>query len=900
MSEAGREVVHISLEDELRKSYLDYAMSVITGRALPDARDGLKPVHRRILFAMEILNNDWNRPYKKSARVVGDVIGRYHPHGDTAVYDALVRMAQPFSLRYPLIEGQGNFGSVDGDPPAAMRYTEVRMQRIASHLLADLDCETVDFSPNYDDSETIPDVMPTRVPNLLINGTDGIAVGLATKIPPHNLTEVVSACLALLDDPGLGVDDLFQHVTGPDFPTGGFIMGRAGILQAYRTGKGRVVMRARTEIEKFGRDRERIVVTEIPYQVNKVRLIEEIAQLVRDKDIVGITGIQDESNKEGVRIVLDLRKGENPEVMLNNLYKRSRLQNNFGINIVALVGGQPRALNLLEMLNIFLQHRREVVLRRSVYLLRQARRRGHELEGLAIALYNIDEIIELIRSSANRAEAHKRLCGRDWRAQWVVDMLEGGEPCIPEDLAEICGLVPAESAGDGAEPMYRLSSVQANAILELRLHRLTALERDELAKRYRKTLEEIADLMEILSSPERLREVIREELIEVRDMYGDERCTEIEEADGDFEEEDLIPREMRVVTISRNGYAKSQELSMYSVQNRGGKGKTAMGLGDDDFVEHLRVVHSHDTLLIFTNQGRVFWLRVFRIPKASRTAKGRPLVNMLQLEKDEAITSVLAVDDFDQDKQVFMAMRSGWVKKTALRSFARPWKRGLRAVTLRDGDALVGSALIEDEDDVMLLSSDGRTMRFRAGAVRSMGRAARGVRGIRLRDGQRLVDVVVPKPGMQLLTVASDGQGKRSELDEYPTKGRGGMGIRGIRLREPSVLAQAVLASAGDEVMLITDTGRLVRTPVESIRIISRNTRGVRIASLKDDEHLIGAVRIAEADVIEASAEVEDGADAAAAEPTDPVASGESDAAGDPAGPGESDAAEDAGAGESD
>ena len=837
----GREILPVNIEDELRQSYLDYAMSVIVGRALPDVRDGLKPVHRRVLFTMNELNNTHNRPYMKSARVVGDVMGKYHPHGDVAIYDTVVRMAQAFAMRYLLVDGQGNFGSIDGDPPAAMRYTEVRMARLASELLADLDKETVPFGPNYDDTLTMPEVLPTKAPNLLINGSSGIAVGMATNIPPHNLREVVDGLLALMDDPHIGIDGLMEHIQGPDFPTAGIINGRAGIVQAYRTGRGRIYVRARAEVQRNDKtDRETIVVTEIPYQLNKSRLIEKIAELVKEKRIEGITELRDESDKDGLRIVIELRRGEAGDVVLNNLYAQTQLQSVYGINCVALVNGQPRLLNLKQMLEAFLQHRREVVTRRSLHLLRRARQRGHLLEGQAVALANIDAVIDLIRRSQSAAEARTALMGRGWRSSNVEALLQraGAKACRPEGLDEEYGL------RDGA---YHLSQDQAQAILELRLHRLTALEQDKLIEDYQGVLDEITKLQEILGDEERLAGVIREELQALVDAYGDDRRTEITASHEDLSIEDLITVEDLVVTISHQGYAKTQPLDAYQAQRRGGRGKSAASVREEDFVEHLLVANSHDTLLCFSNLGKVYWLRVFRIPQGSRNAKGRPLINLLPLNQDERLTSFLPVQGFDGDRFVFMATADGTVKKTELSQFSRPRPSGLIALGLTDGNTLVGAAITDGRRDILLTASSGKAARFKESDVRAMGRSARGVRGIRLRPGQRVISLVIPEENGLLLTASARGYGKRTRLSEFPVKGRGAQGVIAMKESERNgELVAAVQVFDGDELMLISNQGTLVRTSADEVSIISRNAQGVRLINLRKGESLNSAARIAE------------------------------------------------------
>jgi DNA gyrase subunit A len=841
MVDSAQEILPVSIEDEMKQSYLDYAMSVIVGRALPDVRDGLKPVHRRVLFAMTQLNNDWNKPYKKSARIVGDVIGKYHPHGDSAVYDTIVRMAQPFSLRYMLVDGQGNFGSIDGDSAAAMRYTEIRMRKIAHDLLADLDKETVDFVPNYDGTEQIPAVLPTRVPNLLINGSSGIAVGMATNIPPHNLTEVVSACLALIDNPELDVDELMQHIPGPDFPTGAIINGRAGIVQAYRTGRGRIYVRAKTEIisnEKTGKDT--ILIHEVPYQVNKARMIEKIAELVKEKKIEGITELRDESDKDGLRVVIELRRGELGEVVLNNLYAQTQLQSVFGINMVALVDGQPKILNIKEILEAFVRHRREVVTRRTVYLLRKARERGHVLEGLAIALANIDPVIELIKASPNSAVARDHLVARSWAPGEVTSMLEraGSDACRPDELEEQYGMHDGE---------YYLSPVQAQAILELRLHRLTGLEHEKLIQEYQEKLVEIAAYLEILSDSDRLKQVIREELQAIVEEYGDERRTEITDSAHDLTVEDLITEEDRVVTISHGGYAKTQPLSDYQAQRRGGMGKSATAVKDEDFVEHLLIASTHDTILCFTNVGKVYWLKVFQIPVAGRGSRGRPMVNLLPLDEGERVTSILPVAEYTEGNFIFMATANGTVKKTALTDFRRQRSVGLRALELDDGDVLVGTAITDGEKDVMLFSSSGKAVRFRESDVRAMGRTARGVRGIRMAEEHSMISLIIPGEDGKVLTVSENGYGKRTEVSDFPTKGRGNQGVIAMQASDRNgTLVGAVQVFSGDELMLISDQGTMVRTRGEEISILGRNTQGVRVIKLKTGEKLVGVERIEE------------------------------------------------------
>jgi DNA gyrase subunit A len=838
MTEFAKEVLPINLEDEMRQSYLDYAMSVIVGRALPDVRDGLKPVHRRVLFAMSELGNDWNKPYKKSARVVGDVIGKYHPHGDTAVYDTIVRMAQPFSMRYMLVDGQGNFGSVDGDAPAAMRYTEVRMAKIAHSMLDDLDKETVDYASNYDGSEHEPVVLPARIPNLLVNGSAGIAVGMATNIPPHNLNETINACVALIDNPEATIEDLMDHMPGPDFPTAAIINGARGIREAYRTGRGRIYMRARAEIEvDEAKNKQTIIVTELPYQVNKARMLEKIAELVKERKIEGITELRDESDKDGMRVVIELRRGEVGEVVLNNLYQQTQMQNVFGINMVALVDGQPRLLNLKQMLEYFIRHRREVVTRRTLYLLRKARERAHVLEGLAVALANIDEVIALIKAAPSPAAAKTELLARHWKSGAVEAMIEraGAQASRPEDLAAEFGLT---------EQGYRLSEAQAQAILDLRLHRLTGLEQDKIINEYSEILEKIKDLLDILSSPDRLMQVIRDELCDIRDQFGDERRTEILTTHLDLSLEDLITEEDVVVTLSHAGYAKAQSLDVYQAQRRGGKGKSATATKEEDFVDQLFIASTHDTILCFSSRGKVYWLKVYELPQAGRGARGKPMVNLLPLEEGERINAVLPVREYGEDQYVFMATSSGTVKKTSLKDFSRPRASGIIAVDLRENDQLVGVALTDGEKDVVLFTSAGKAVRFNESAVRPMGRTACGVRGIRLGEGQSVIALIIANGGT-VLTVTENGFGKRTPIDDYPVHGRGGLGVISIQttVRNGDVVG-AVPVLDQDEIMLITDGGTLVRTLVDDVSIMGRNTQGVKMISLTKDEKLIGIARI--------------------------------------------------------
>ena len=837
----GREILPVNIEDELRQSYLDYAMSVIVGRALPDVRDGLKPVHKRVLFAMNEMNNTFNRPYMKSARVSGEVMGKYHPHGEAAIYDTIVRMAQDFSMRYELVDGQGNFGSIDGDPPAAARYTEVRMAKFASELLADLQMDTVDFVPNYDETLTMPEVLPARVPNLLLNGASGIAVGLATNIPPHNLREVVDACIMLLDAPETTVDGLMEKIQGPDFPTAGIINGRAGIVQAYRTGRGRIKVRARAEVQHDeGSNKDTIVITEIPYQLNKSRLLEKIADLVRQKRIEGITELRDESDKDGLRVVIELRRGEQGEVVLNNLYAQTQLQSGYGINCVALVRGQPKLLGLKDMLVAFLAHRREVVIRRTLFLLRRARRRGHLLEGQAVALENIDEVVELIRNSATPAAARVELMARRFKSDTVAELIErsGGEACRPEELDAAYGY------HDG---VYLLSAEQAQAILDMQLQRLTALQKDRLLEEYLEILQEISHLLELLESEKLLKDVIRDELNAVKEEYGDERRTEIRSSESDLTAEDLINEEDMVVTVSHAGYAKTQSLDVYQAQRRGGRGKAATTVKDEDFVEHLLIAHSHETLLCFSNQGKVYWLRVFQIPQGSRGAKGRPLVNLLPLDKDERITTLLPIKDLSTETFVFMATASGKVKKTPAEQFFRPRTSGLIALDLEPGNHLVDVAITDGYSDVMLVTSSGNAVRFKESDVRAMGRTARGVRGVRLRKGQSVIKLIIPKENGLLLTASENGFGKRTRIDEFAVKGRGGLGVIAMQTSDRNgPIIGAAQVFDGDEIMLISNLGTLVRTGADAVPTVGRNTQGVKLIALREDAKLVGLERIVE------------------------------------------------------
>ncbi|HLR29965.1 MAG TPA: DNA gyrase subunit A [Paenalcaligenes sp.] len=869
MDSFAKETLPISLEEEMRRSYLDYAMSVIVGRALPDVRDGLKPVHRRVLYAMHELNNDWNRPYKKSARIVGDVIGKYHPHGDAAVYDTIVRLAQDFSMRYMLVDGQGNFGSIDGDSAAAMRYTEIRLAKIAHELLADIDQETVDFTPNYDGSELEPSILPTRLPNLLVNGSSGIAVGMATNIPPHNLSEVVDGCLYCLENPDCTVDELFEYIPAPDFPTGGTIYGMSGVREGYRTGRGRVIMRANAHFEDMDNGREAIVVDALPYQVNKKSLQERIAELVQEKKIEGIADIRDESDKDGMRLVIELRRGEVPEVVLNNLYKNTQLQETFGMNLVALVDGQPKLLNLKQLVEYFLFHRREVVTRRTVFQLRRARDRGHVLEGLAVALANIDEFIRIIRAAPTPPEAREKLMERNWDASLVRTMIQradegqvpGGHLAYrPEDLEDHYGIQE-----DGT---YRLSPTQAQEILNMRLQRLTGLEQDKIVNEYRDVMEHIADLLDILSRPERVTEIIATELQAIKDEYAlknkDTRRSFVEHNATELDTEDLITPMDMVVTLSHAGYIKSQPLSEYRAQRRGGRGKVATTTRDDDWVDQLFIANTHDYLLCFSDHGRVYWLKVWEVPQGSRNSRGRPIVNMFPLESEEKITAVLSVKEFTDDQFVFMATTQGTVKKTALSAFANPRRAGIIAVGLVEGDYLIGAQLTSGNDDVLLFSDDGKAARFTEQDVRPMGRTARGVRGMSLEKGQQVIGMVVAQDdSYSVLTATENGYGKRTSLAEYPRYNRGTKGVIAIQCSERNgPLVGAVLVDESDEIMLITNMGVLVRTRVEEIRAMGRATQGVTLINVDEGGRLSGVYRVLEQDVDDAvDADEDEGAD---------------------------------------
>lgn len=840
MTDNAKEILPINIEDELKNSYLDYAMSVIVGRALPDVRDGLKPVHRRVLFAMNELKNDFNKPYKKSARVVGDVIGKYHPHGDSAVYDTIVRMAQHFSLRYMLVDGQGNFGSVDGDSAAAMRYTEIRMAKIAHELLADLEKETVNFVPNYDGQEHIPEVLPTKVPNLLVNGSSGIAVGMATNIPPHNLTEVINGCIELINNPELSIDELLEIIPGPDFPTAAIISGRKGIVEAYKTGRGKIYLRARAEIEQEDNGKETIIVHELPYQVNKARLIEKIADLVKEKRIEGVSALRDESDKDGMRIVIEVKRNESGEVLLNHLYANTQLQTVFGINMVALDNKQPRIFNLKDILQKFILHRREVVTRRTVFELKKARDRAHILEGLAIALVNIDPIIELIKASQSPSDAKKSLIAQGWDLGDVAEMLSraGNNAARPDWLAPEFGI------RDG---LYFLTEEQAQAILDLRLNKLTGLEHDKILDEYKALLDTIAELLHILASSERLMEIIREELEAVRDEFGDERRTEITSATHDIDIEDLIEREDVVVTLSREGYVKYQKLSDYEAQRRGGKGKSATKMKGEDFIEKLLVANTHDHILCFSTRGRLYWLKVYQLPLASRNARGRPIVNILPLEEGERITAILPIQEFEAGKYVFMATTNGTVKKTELTQYSRPRANGIIAVNLNDGNELIGVDLTDGESEIMLFSDAGKVVRFSEDQVRPMGRTATGVRGIRLMETEKVVSLIVPKGEGDILTATENGFGKRTPIEQYPAKSRATKGVVSIKVSERNgLVVGAIQVDESKEIMLISDQGTLVRTRASEVSTVGRNTQGVRLIRTAEDELVVGLQRIDE------------------------------------------------------
>ncbi len=844
MNQFAKETLPVSLEDEMKKSYLDYAMSVIVGRALPDVRDGLKPVHRRVLYAMHELSNSYNRPYKKSARIVGDVIGKYHPHGDTAAYDTIVRMAQDFSLRYMLVDGQGNFGSIDGDNAAAMRYTEIRMSKISHELLADIDKDTVDFGPNYDGSENEPLIMPTRIPNLLINGSSGIAVGMATNIPPHNLTEVINACVEILDNPNISIDELLNFIPGPDFPTAGIIHGNSGIKEGYRTGRGRVVMRARTHFEETDKGkREAIIIDELPYQVNKKNLLEKIAELVNDKKLEGISDLRDESDKSGMRVVIELKRGEIPDVVLNNLYKQTQLQDSFGINMVALIDGQPKLLNLKQVLDAFLNHRREVITRRTVFELRKARERGHILEGLAVALENVDEMIKIIKSSPSPVEAKTELMQREWKSTVVSSMLKKGDAAQyrPEGLLSVYGL---------KENGYKLSDIQAQEILQMRLQRLTGLEQDKIVNEYKEIMDVIADLIDILNKPDRVTTIIKTELEEIKDAYGDDRRSEIVENAEDLSIEDLIAPQDMVVTLSHTGYIKAQALDDYRAQKRGGRGKQATATKDDDFIDQMFVANSHDNILCFSSRGQVYWLKVYEVPQGSRVSRGKPIVNLFPLMPGEKINAILTVKEFVDNEYIFMATAKGTVKKTPLSDFSNPRKSGIIAIKLDNGDYLIGAGITKGENDVVLVSNHGKAVWFGESDVRSMGRNARGVRGMKLTDGGEVLSLLIAENDAQSVMVATEnGYGKRTQLSEFRRSGRGTQGVKAIQVSDRNgQVVGAKLVGDHDELMLITTGGVLIRTRVSEIRELGRATQGVTLINLGDDEKLRGLEKVAESE----------------------------------------------------
>ena len=844
MNQFAKETLPVSLEDEMKKSYLDYAMSVIVGRALPDVRDGLKPVHRRVLFAMHELSNSYNRPYKKSARIVGDVIGKYHPHGDTAAYDTIVRMAQDFSLRYMLVDGQGNFGSIDGDNAAAMRYTEIRMSKISHELLADIDKDTVDFGPNYDGSENEPLIMPTRIPNLLINGSSGIAVGMATNIPPHNLTEVINACVEILDNPNISIDELLNFIPGPDFPTAAIIHGNSGIREGYRTGRGRVVMRARTHFEETDKGkREAIIIDELPYQVNKKNLLEKIAELVNDKKLEGISDLRDESDKSGMRVVIELKRGEIPDVVLNNLYKQTQLQDSFGINMVALIDGQPKLLNLKQVLDAFINHRREVITRRTVFELRKARDRGHILEGLAVALENVDEMIKIIKSSPSPIEAKTELMQREWKSNVVSTMLKKGDTTQyrPEGLLSVYGL---------KENGYKLSDIQAQEILQMRLQRLTGLEQDKIVNEYKEIMDVIADLIDILNKPDRVTTIIKTELAEIKDAYGDDRRSEIVENAEDLSIEDLIAPQDMVVTLSHTGYIKAQALDDYRAQKRGGRGKQATATKDDDFIDQMFVANSHDNILCFSSRGQVYWLKVYEVPQGSRVSRGKPIVNLFPLMPGEKINAILTVKEFVDNEYIFMATAKGTVKKTPLSDFSNPRKSGIIAIKLDNGDYLIGAGITKGENDVVLVSNQGKAVWFGESDVRSMGRNARGVRGMKLTDGGEVLSLLIAENDAQSVMVATEnGYGKRTQLSEFRRSGRGTQGVKAIQVSDRNgQVVGAKLVGDHDELMLITTGGVLIRTRVSEIRELGRATQGVTLINLGDDEKLRGLEKVAESE----------------------------------------------------
>ncbi len=842
MSDFAKEIISVNIEDELKQSYLSYALSVIHGRALPDIRDGLKPVHRRILFAMYDLKNSYNKPYKKSARVVGDVIGKYHPHGDSAVYDAMVRMAQDFSLRYTLVEGQGNFGSIDGDPPAAMRYTEVRMAKITDQMLGDLEKDTVSFSPNYDGSEHIPDVLPTKIPNLLINGSSGIAVGMATNIPPHNLTEVITGCINLIENPKLSIDDLIKDIPGPDFPTGGTIDGRAGIYEAYKTGRGIIHIRSNTSIEEDKSGKQSLIINEIPFMVNKARMLEKIAELVKDKKIEGITEIRDESDKDGLRVVIEVRKGDSVEVLENNLFAQTQLEQSFGINLTVLSKGQPKEVNLKEILEAFIEHRKDVIVKRTKFDLKKAKERGHIVEGLMVSIANIDEVIAIIKKSKDPKVAAEALCKKQWDAGPLHAILKkvGEDACKPKGLPKDVGIKGKK---------YKLSPLQAKAILELRLGRLTGLEQDNLNNEFNDIITKILELQKILDDKATLQALIINELNQIKATFGDERKTLINDTRRGITNEDLIPEETRVLTVSRSGYAKTQPLDEYREQRRGGQGKAAASVKEEDLIQNLYVLSSHVQILCFTTKGKVFWLKVYEIPVASRISKGRPLVNMLNLDDDESVSEILPVDEFSDDKYIFMATRKGTTKKTNLSLFAKKYKSGIKAINLDDDDVLIGTAITSGEDEILLASSSGKLIRFSESHVRPMGRTARGVRGIKLKKGEKLISLMLGDPSKTILCVSENGYGKKTNLDDFPSHNRGGQGVISMKTSERNgVMVSSTLVEDDDGIMLISDKGTMIRTSVEQVPTLSRNTQGVKIITPKDGEKLIECVTIPKED----------------------------------------------------
>ena len=847
------EIISVTIESELKQSYLDYAMSVIVGRALPDVRDGLKPVHRRVLYAMSELNNDWNKPYKKSARVVGDVIGKYHPHGDVAVYETIVRMAQPFSMRYLLIDGQGNFGSVDGDSPAAMRYTEIRMSKLAHALLADLHKETVDFSPNYDATELAPIVLPTAVPNLLINGSSGIAVGMATNIPSHNLSEVINACIALVKDPDIDIETIMQYIPGPDFATAAIIYGKSGISEAYRTGRGRIFVRAKTHIETDEKNnKQSIIATELPYQVNKAKLLEKIAELIKEKRLEGITALRDESDKDGMRIVIEVKRGENVDVLLNHLFTHTQLQVTFGINMVALLNNKPILLNLKQILEAFLSHRRDVVTRRTIFELRKTRERAHILEGLSIALTNLDPIIHLIKSAKDTADAKTKLLSQSWQIGQVKHSLEAARHLLNDSSSATYGPIGPTKEN------YRLSPEQVQAILDLRLHRLTGLEQEKILSEYQEQLDSIKNLSGILENSDRLRQVICDELLSIQAEFADQRRTEIINVDAEIHTEDLIPQEEVIVTVSHEGYAKIQTLDAYQAQRRGGKGKAATTFKEEDFIDHLITANTHDTLLCFSSLGKAYWLKVYQLPQGGRTARGKPIINLLPLAENERVHVLLAVKEYDADRYIFMATASGTVKKTSLDHFSRPRRDGIIAVDLQEGDHLVAAALTDGKQDVMLFTSAGKVIRFKENKVRAMGRTACGVRGVKLQKNQQVISLIIANPHSDVLTATENGFGKRTPVSDYRLTGRGGQGVVAIKTSERNgKVVGAIQVTESDEVMLITDKGKLVRTRVCEIRNMGRTAQGVRLIRLNENEKLSTLERVMEEEVVEAIIEKE-------------------------------------------